>query len=62
LSIPFADNGSSARAFVLGNTIRKLSDVDLLTSGMMMTRNGAVVFGRIGSGLPRASFEGRPSG
>ena len=42
-----ADNGSSAR-FVLGNTIRKLTDVDLLTSGMMMTRNGGVV--SVGSG------------
>jgi 2-keto-4-pentenoate hydratase len=42
-----ADNGSSAR-FVLGNTIRKLTDVDLLTSGMMMTRNGVVV--SVGSG------------
>jgi 2-keto-4-pentenoate hydratase len=37
-----ADNGSSTR-FVLGNNIRKLTDVDLLTSGMMMTRNGAIV-------------------
>jgi 2-keto-4-pentenoate hydratase len=42
-----ADNGSSAR-FVLGNSIRKLTDVDLLTSGMMMTRNGSVV--SVGSG------------
>jgi 2-keto-4-pentenoate hydratase len=42
-----ADNGSSAR-FVLGNSIRKLTDVDLLTSGMMMTRNGVVV--SVGSG------------
>jgi len=42
-----ADNGSSAR-FVLGNTIRKLTDVDLLTSGMMMTRNGTTV--SVGSG------------
>jgi 2-keto-4-pentenoate hydratase len=42
-----ADNGSSAR-FVLGNSIRKLTDVDLLTSGMMMTRNGGIV--SVGSG------------
>jgi 2-keto-4-pentenoate hydratase len=42
-----ADNGSSAR-FVLGNSIRKLTDVDLLTSGMVMNRNGGVV--SVGSG------------
>ena len=42
-----ADNGSSAR-FVLGNTIRKLTDVDLLTCGMMLTRNNNVV--SVGSG------------
>lgn len=42
-----ADNGSSAR-FVLGNTIRKLTDVDLLTCGMMMTKNGGIV--SVGSG------------
>jgi len=42
-----ADNGSSAR-FVLGNSMRKLTDVDLLTCGMAMTRNGQVV--SVGSG------------
>ncbi len=42
-----ADNGSSAR-FVLGHDIRKLTDIDLLTAGMMMTRNGNVV--SVGSG------------
>jgi 2-keto-4-pentenoate hydratase len=42
-----ADNGSSAR-FVLGNTIRKLTDIDLLTCGMSMTKNGSVV--SVGSG------------
>jgi len=42
-----ADNGSSAR-FVLGNSIRKLTDVDLLTCGMAMTKNGNVV--SVGSG------------
>lgn len=42
-----ADNGSSAR-FVLGTSIRKLTDVDLLTCGMAMTRNGNVV--SVGSG------------
>jgi 2-keto-4-pentenoate hydratase len=42
-----ADNGSSAR-FVLGNTIRKLTDVDLLTCGMVMTKDGSPV--SVGSG------------
>jgi 2-keto-4-pentenoate hydratase len=42
-----ADNGSSAR-FVLGNCIKKLTDVDLLTCGMVMTKNGNVV--SVGSG------------
>lgn len=42
-----ADNGSSAR-FVLGNAIRRLTDLDLLTCGMVMTRNGDVV--SVGSG------------
>jgi 2-keto-4-pentenoate hydratase len=42
-----ADNGSSAR-FVLGNSIRKLTDVDLAASGMVMTRNGSIV--SVGSG------------
>jgi len=42
-----ADNGSSAR-FVLGNSIKRLTDVDLLTCGMAMTRNGQVV--SVGSG------------
>ena len=42
-----ADNGSSAR-FVLGNSIRRLTDVDLLTCGMVMTKNGNVV--SVGSG------------
>lgn len=42
-----ADNGSSAR-FVLGNSIRKLTDIDLVTCGMVMTKNGNVV--SVGSG------------
>jgi 2-keto-4-pentenoate hydratase len=42
-----ADNGSSAR-FVLGTSIRKLTDIDLQTCGMMLSRNGAVV--SVGSG------------
>lgn len=42
-----ADNGSSAR-FVLGNSIKRLTDVDLLTCGMAMTRNGQIV--SVGSG------------
>lgn len=42
-----ADNGSSAR-FVLGNSIRRLTDVDLLTCGMVMTKNGNIV--SVGSG------------
>lgn len=42
-----ADNGSSAR-FALGNSIRRLTDVDLLTCGMVMTKNGNVV--SVGSG------------
>ncbi|XSC47539.1 2-keto-4-pentenoate hydratase [Bradyrhizobium sp. RDT10] len=42
-----ADNGSSAR-YVLGNVIRKLTDLDLLTCGMVMTKDGEVV--SVGSG------------
>jgi len=42
-----ADNGSSAR-FVLGAAPKRLTDVDLETCGMAMTRNGAVV--SVGSG------------
>jgi 2-keto-4-pentenoate hydratase len=42
-----ADNGSSAR-FVLGTSIRKLTDIDLQTCGMMLSRNGTVV--SVGSG------------
>ena len=37
-----ADNGSSAR-YVLGDTFRRITDVDLATCGMAMTRNGDVV-------------------
>jgi 2-keto-4-pentenoate hydratase len=42
-----ADNGSSAR-YVLGEAFRRITDVDLLTCGMVMTRNGEVV--SVGSG------------
>ena len=42
-----ADNGSSAR-YVLGDTFRNITDVDLATCGMAMTRNGEVV--SVGSG------------
>lgn len=37
-----ADNGSSAR-YVLGAAPRRLTDVDLGTCGMTMTRNGTIV-------------------
>ena len=42
-----ADNGSSAR-FVLGAAPKRLTDVDLESCGMAMSRNGAVV--SVGSG------------
>lgn len=42
-----ADNGSSAR-FVLGAAPKRLTDLDLESCGMAMTRNGAVV--SVGSG------------
>jgi 2-keto-4-pentenoate hydratase len=42
-----ADNGSSAR-FVLGAAPKRLTDVDLESCGMAMTRNGAMV--SVGSG------------
>src|SRR5258708_22947365 len=54
-----ADNGSSAR-FVLGNSIRKLTDVDLLTSGMMMTRNGGIVSVGSGAACLGHPFKGPP--
>ncbi|WP_249137419.1 2-keto-4-pentenoate hydratase [Bradyrhizobium tropiciagri] len=37
-----ADNGSSAR-YALGDTFRRITDVDLATCGMSMTRNGEIV-------------------
>jgi 2-keto-4-pentenoate hydratase len=42
-----ADNGSSAR-FVLGAAPKRLTDIDLESCGMAMTRNGAMV--SVGSG------------
>jgi 2-keto-4-pentenoate hydratase len=42
-----ADNGSSAR-YVLGTSARRLTDIDLETCGMMMSRNGTIV--SVGSG------------